>query len=147
MPICKKCRSAQVIKNGFVRGKQRFFCKECGANFIEGDGRTNEEIVLKKCVGILLYSLGKVSFSTLARILGTWPSLSYRWIKKSGVQFLKGPASHDIQEMQFEELGAFLETQKDRFGAKGKVFVGHGELWSGCSTIIILQASPSKPAL
>jgi len=46
MPGCKNCKSESVVKNGFVRGKQRYHCKECGYNFVEGDERTNEKIAL-----------------------------------------------------------------------------------------------------
>jgi hypothetical protein len=35
MPVCKNCKSELVVKNGFVRGKQRFLCKACGLNFVE----------------------------------------------------------------------------------------------------------------
>jgi transposase-like protein len=35
MPKCKNYDSERTIKNGIVRGKQRFRCKECGFNFVE----------------------------------------------------------------------------------------------------------------
>ena len=44
----KKCESESIVKNGKVRGKQRYLCKECGYNFVEGDARTNEKIQAKK---------------------------------------------------------------------------------------------------
>jgi transposase len=30
---CKKCGSASFVKNGFVRGLQRYRCRSCGFNF------------------------------------------------------------------------------------------------------------------
>ncbi len=27
---CKRCGSAEHVKNGLMRGKQRYLCKECG---------------------------------------------------------------------------------------------------------------------
>ena len=41
MGICKKCGSVNYVKNGYVYGKQRYKCKECGHNYIEGDERQN----------------------------------------------------------------------------------------------------------
>ncbi len=35
----KKCGSSNYIKNGKVRGKQRYLCKDCRYNFVEGDAR------------------------------------------------------------------------------------------------------------
>ena len=34
--ICKYCNSTNVVKNGKVRGKQQYLCKECKHQFIEG---------------------------------------------------------------------------------------------------------------
>lgn len=50
MPGCKNCKSEKVVRNGIVRGKQRYRCKECGYNFVEGDGRANEKIAAKKAM-------------------------------------------------------------------------------------------------
>lgn len=33
---CKYCGSEKVVKNGMVRGKQQYFCKNCKHQFIEG---------------------------------------------------------------------------------------------------------------
>ncbi|WP_407651253.1 transposase-like zinc-binding domain-containing protein [Candidatus Bandiella euplotis] len=30
---CKKCSSSKYVKNGNIRGMQRYKCKECGCNF------------------------------------------------------------------------------------------------------------------
>ena len=34
MPICKKCQSQKVSKNGIVCRKQRYFCKTRGYSFV-----------------------------------------------------------------------------------------------------------------
>jgi len=36
---CKNCGSIKYVKNGKVRGLQRYRCKECKYNFVEGDRR------------------------------------------------------------------------------------------------------------
>ena len=38
---CPKCCTTLHIRNGFVRSKQRYRCKQCRCNFIEGDARSN----------------------------------------------------------------------------------------------------------
>ena len=62
MSQCKRCQSDKTIKNGTVRGKARHRCKDCGYNFIQGDERIKEDLVIKKALAIILYSLGKASF-------------------------------------------------------------------------------------
>lgn len=84
MSVCKNCSSTHIVKNGFVRKKQRYRCKECGFNFVEGDGRTSDAIAAKKAMLILLYSMGKISFNMLGKIFHMWPSQVYRWIVKEG---------------------------------------------------------------
>ena len=57
---CKRCNLGLVVKHGIVRGKQRYCCKNCGYRFIEGDSRVKDNLVPKKALAVILYSLGKV---------------------------------------------------------------------------------------
>jgi transposase-like protein len=82
---CKNCGSEYITKNGKVRGKQRYICKECGMNFIVGDERSNEKIAALKALVILFYSLGKGSYNMLGKIFGRSRSLIYRWVKEAGL--------------------------------------------------------------
>lgn len=47
MSVCKNCGSTHIVKNGFVRKKQRYRCNKCGFNFVEGDGRASDTIAVK----------------------------------------------------------------------------------------------------
>jgi len=69
---CKRCQSAFIVKNGLVRYKPRYKCKACGLNFIEGDMRVKENLVVKKALAVILYSLGKASFGMLGKIFGSF---------------------------------------------------------------------------
>jgi transposase len=138
---CKNCKSEKVVKNGIVRGKQRYKCKECGYNFVEGDGRTSEKIVAKKAMCVLLYSLSKASFNGLARIFDTWPSLVYRWIVEAGAKLPNTAVSGEIKEMEFDEMWHFIGLKKEKFGFSKQLIVADGELWPGCSAIVILKPS------
>ncbi|WP_420805335.1 transposase-like zinc-binding domain-containing protein [Holospora obtusa] len=60
---CKKCNSENCIRNGIVRKVQRYKCKECGYNFVEGDKRGKSETAVKKALCLILYALAKASFS------------------------------------------------------------------------------------
>ena len=134
MPECKNCKSKRVVKNGIVRGKQRYKCKECGYNFVEGDGRTNEKIAAKKAMCVLLYSLSKASYNGLARIFDTWPSLVYRWIVEAGARLPDETVSGDIKHMEFDEMWHYVGSSKP-------LIVADGELWPGYSAVVILKPS------
>jgi len=141
MPECKNCSSEHVVKSGIVRNKQRFLCKDCGFNFVEGDARTNEKIAAKKAMLILLYSLGKASFNMLAKLFDTWPSQVYRWVVQEGLALPEQEISGEIKEMEFDEMWHFIKAKKTSFGSSRPLIVAHGEPWLGCSAIVILRPS------
>ena len=141
MVACKNCKSEKTVKNGIVRNKQRYKCKECGYNFVEGDNRTNEKIAAKKALCVLLYSLGKASFNGLARIFDTWPSLVYRWIVEAGAKLPDETVPGDIKEMEFDEMWHFIGSKKENFGSSRPLIVADGELWPGFSVVVILKPS------
>jgi hypothetical protein len=46
---CKRCQGEEVVKSGRIRNKQRWLCKACGLNFVEGEGRPGpSQLVLRK---------------------------------------------------------------------------------------------------
>jgi transposase len=139
MPECKNCKSTVVTKSGRVNGKQRYRCKGCGCHFTEGDARTNEKIAAKKAMCVLLYSLCKASFRMLAKIFDTSPSLTYRWIVEAGCRLPERSVPGDITEMEFDEMWHFVKSKKTNYGSSRRLTVAHGELWPGCSAIVILQ--------
>jgi len=141
MPKCKNCGSENTVKNGKVREKQRFRCKGCGFNFILGDARTNEKIAAKKAMLVLLYALGKASFNLLARIFDTWPSQVYRWVVQAGLSLPEHEISGTIKEMEFDEMWHFIGSKKTNVGSSKPLIVAEGELWPGCSAIVILRPS------
>ena len=141
MPCCKNCKSNDTVKNGMARGKQRFKCRSCGYNFVVGDGRTNERIVAKKAMCVILYSLGKGSYNMLAHIFDTWPSLVYRWIAEAGAKMPEQEVSGNVEHMEFDEMWHFVGSKKTGFGSSKPLTVAHGELWPGCSAVVILQHS------
>ena len=146
MVICKKCSSDLIVKNGSVRGKQRYRCKKCELNFVEGDARTNGRIAAKKALCVLFYSLGKVSFNMLAKIFNTWPSLTYRWVMEAGVSLPEYNVSNEIKEMEFDEMWHFIGSKKENAGLSRPLTVAHGKLWHGCSAIVILLHSDGSTA-
>jgi transposase len=141
MLACKNCGGHQFVKNGIVSGKQRYKCKDCGYNFREGDDRTNEKIGAKKALCVLLYAMSKGSFRMLGRILGSHYTLVYRWIREFGESLPEPVISGEIAEMEFDEMWHFVGQKKRNFGSSKRLIVAHGELWDGCSAIVILRPS------
>jgi transposase-like protein len=141
MVKCKNCKSAKVIKNGIVRNKQRYKCKECGLSFVVGDERTNENIIALKAMVVLLYSLAKGSYNMLGKIFDRDRSLIYRWIKEAGLSFDDPVIEGDIKEIEFDEMWHFIGKKNENFGSSKPLIAARGRLSPGFSVVVIAQRS------
>ena len=141
MIACKRCNSSQVVKNGFVRKKQRYLCKSCGDNFVLGDARREESVAVKKALSVILYSLGKASFGFLGKLFGVSRSLTYRWIKTEAELLPEPDISNNIREIEFDEMWHFIQSKKTKNGSSKRWIVAQGELLPGLSAVVMLQPS------
>ena len=65
---CKRCGATDHVKNGIVRGFQRYLCLSCGWHLTMTPPRGKPPAM--KALALLLYAMGNVSFGSIARILG-----------------------------------------------------------------------------
>lgn len=119
MTHCKRCQAEETLKNGTVWGKERYRCKSCGYNFTEGDGSVKENLVVKKALAVILYSLGKAAFGMLGKICGVNRSLTYRWIKEEADKLPEPVVSGEISEMEFDEMWHFVGSKKQKMDHQG----------------------------
>ncbi len=138
---CKRCDSVSVVKNGQVRGKQRYKCKVCKYNFTIGDGRLNEALPAKKALAVLLYSLGKASFNMLGKLFGHAPSLIYGWIKEAGATLPDVGVADGIQEIEFDEMWHFLGSKKTNIGSLKPLIAVQDGLLPGLRVAVMLIPS------
>jgi len=117
MLVCKRCNSDTVVKNGLVRSTQRYRCKACNYNFIPLDKRIKENLKAKKALALLLYGLGKGSYSMLGKIFGVNRSLIYRWIKQAAAKLPYPAISNHIKEIEFDEMWHFVDRKKTKDGS------------------------------
>ncbi|MEW6773522.1 MAG: hypothetical protein AB1304_05930 [Bacteroidota bacterium] len=64
---CKQCGNNKCVKNGIVRKKQRYKCKNCSLNFVIGDEREKVRPEAK-ALAVLLYGTGKASYGLIAKL-------------------------------------------------------------------------------
>jgi len=141
MRECKNCKSEKTVKSGRVRGKQRYKCKECGYNFVDGDERTNEKIAALKALCVLIYSLGKGSYNMMGKLFGRNRSLIYRWIREAGLNTDEPTINGEITQIEFDEMWHFIQRKKENFGSSKPLTVAAGELSPGFSVVVIAQHS------
>jgi transposase-like protein len=138
---CKNCQSEKVVKNGFVRNKQRYKCKECKYNFVPGDERTFPTMPVMKALCVLVYALAKGSYGMIGKLLDRDRSLIYRWLREAGMNMAEPKINGDITEIEFDEMWHFIQKKKRNFGSSEPLTVVQGELSPGFSAIVILQRS------
>ena len=138
---CKNCQQTTTIKNGFVRGKQRYKCHNCHYTFVIGDERHKPETELKKALSVILYSIGKSSFGFLAKLFGVSRTTTYYWIRDIAA-ITDGPSiPNDIREIDFDEMWHFIQSKKRSSGLSKRWIIAQGELLPGYSVVVMLQHS------
>jgi transposase-like protein len=141
MVECKNCHSVRIIKSGFLRGKQRYNCKECGVHFVEGDARTSDKIAALKALCVVFYALGKGSYNMLGKIFGRNRSLIYRWIREAGLRTAEPAIDGEITQIEFDEMWHFIESKKGNFGSSKPLIAVVGGRSHGFSVVAIAQLS------
>jgi transposase-like protein len=106
--ICKKCQGDRIVKNGKVRNKQRYLCKECGYTFVEGDERSNKGDI-RPHLAVLLCSMCKASFNFLAtKVFKVSPTTVMNWVRKYADSVEMPDIDGDIKEIEFDEMWHFI---------------------------------------
>ena len=117
MLVCKRCQSGSIFRNGKARNVQRYRCKSCNYNFIEGDKRVKENLKAKKALALILYGLGKGSYNMLGKIFKVNRSLVYRWLKEAAEELPYPSISGHIKEIEFDEMWHFVGEKKTKSGS------------------------------
>lgn len=69
--VCPYCESIHIKKNGFRRGKQNYFCNDCGKSFIDNIGTVvyRSKLPFDKLFGMIVFILLGKSCRWIARNL------------------------------------------------------------------------------
>ena len=85
---CKGCGGEEQVKNGFMRGKQRYRCKACGLNFTDTPPRG---MPLRVKVEAVLLHLSGVSMNRTAKLLGVSTPTVQAWIERFAEVYAQKP--------------------------------------------------------
>lgn len=123
MVICKHCGEGKLVKDGIVKGKQRYLCKDCAKTFREGDEREKYTIEQKIRV-IKLYTDG-VGMRSIERAEGVSTPLLIHWIRNFGKMLREKISTtpipndaKDIEILEMDELFTYYQKKhkKPMFG-------------------------------
>jgi transposase-like protein len=116
------CGSERAVKNGFVTGIQRYKCKECSANFIDGDKRKKYGAADRLKV-IKLY-LENCGIRTIERLTGIRNSQISIWIEEAAEKIKQEltisrnsiTSLRDISILEIDELCTYIKKDQKTVG-------------------------------
>jgi transposase-like protein len=134
---CPKCLCDKRVKSGFVKGIQRYKCKECGCNYtVELKSTAKPKFMKKQALHLYLEGLG---FRSIGRFLGVSNVTVLNWIRSFGkeVQELNSE-SQEIEMVEVDEMHSYIGSKK--------TIVGYGLLLidMGKDSSISLLATEAK---
>lgn len=112
----KRCKGASIVKSGLNKGTQRYQCRDCHYNFIEGDRRSNKDVEMR-FLAVLFYSQDKGSYGFISKLVNKSRSTIYRWVKKMAEALPDPVVEEDIKEVEIDEMWHCLNRKKTRYGS------------------------------
>ena len=112
---CKRCGSGEHVKNGFMKGLQRYRCKACGLNFTDTPPRGMPLRV--KVTAVLLYLSG-LSMNRTAKLLGVSTPSVMAWIEQFAEVFAQKPEPEGrAVVVELDEMWHFLKKNGTSSGS------------------------------
>ncbi len=112
---CPKCHSGHAVKNGIVKGRQRYKCKECGYNFSVGKmGRSISVYYVIKALQLYIEGVG---LREIERLLGVSHVSVMNWIRKYRIQIPERPPFNPTYKvLNHSELSEYISGRENMKG-------------------------------
>src|SRR3954454_9259164 len=112
---CKGCGSEEHVKNGFMRGKQRYRCRACGLNFTDTPPRGMPLRI--EVTAVLLYLSG-LSMNRTAKLLGVSTPSVQAWIARFAEFYAQTPEPEArAVVVELDEMWHFLKKSRTSSGS------------------------------
>jgi transposase-like protein len=134
---CKACGGGSYIRNGIVRGHQRYKCKDCGCHFTDTPPRGKPAGM--KALAVLLYSMGNASFGMIGRLLGVSDVSVYNWVRAEGEALSSPEVPGDVRIVAIDEMWHFLKKSLKNSGSGAPLTLCSGEPWPGLWVGVMMQ--------
>jgi transposase len=114
---CKRCGGEEHVKNGFMRGRQRYRCKACGLNVTDTPPRGMPLRV--KVTAVLLYLSG-LSMNRAAKLLGASTPSVMAWIERLAEVYAQKPEPEGrAVVVELDGMWHFLKKAEQALGREG----------------------------
>ena len=135
---CPKCGSETRIKNGIVKGRQRYQCKECGNNYtVEKRSGEYSDATKKNALHLYLEGLG---FRSIGRYLNVSNVTVLNWIKQFGIKEKDVQSkANPIEYVEIDEMHSYIGSKKTTVGS-GLLLID----WGSDSSISLLATEVKR---
>jgi len=134
---CKRCSASDYVKNGIVRGMQRYRCKKCRCNFTLTPSRGKQPAM--KALTLLLYAMGNMSYRMIGRLLDTSHVSVYEWIRAEAEKLPPPQVPADVELVMLDEMWHFLQKKRRNSGFGERMILSSGELSPGLWVAVMMQ--------
>ena len=133
---CPKCKKEENVKNGVVKGAQRYKCKGCGCAYTRSDPHGRP--VKQKVMAVSLHLCG-MSMNSIAAFMGVSAQTIMRWVKWAAETFAPAPEiSKDVTILEMDEMHHFLLKKAKNFGS-GRCWIIKADHFAPGSLVIVMQ--------
>ena len=117
MKTCPRCKSEERKKDGIVREKQRYKCKECNYRYTveKREAKESTQEIRKLALKLYLEGLG---FRSIGRIIGFSHVSVYYWIRDFGKKIIElGEKKEEhISVIEIDEMHTYIGNKKTTNG-------------------------------
>ena len=144
MIVCKFCESSHFFKSGFVRGLQRYKCKNCGKNFTLTPPRGVPE--KEKLKALVLYASG-LSMNRIAQLFGVSTVAILKWIRTLGSKLclkIEPSPGDKVIVIEVDEFWHYLKKRRKKFGFLKPMIVIESDSSIGNLAIVLTPHSKNS---
>jgi transposase len=110
---CPKCKSEKKVKDGIVKNRQRYKCKECNYRFtVEERGLSKS--LKKDALHLYLEGLG---FRSIGRFLNVSHVSVFNWIKAFGKEVGEIKNEESVKIVELDEMHTYVQSKKTIVGS------------------------------
>jgi len=108
---CPKCKSEERVKNGIIKGRQRYKCRDCSYNYtVEKRSGEYSDETKKNALHLYLEGLG---FRSIGRYLNVSNVAVLNWIKHFGVKEKEIESEvNPIKYVEIDEMHSYIGSKK-----------------------------------
>jgi transposase len=137
---CKRCGGDEHVRNGRMRGKQRYRCKACGLNFTDTPPRGKPFAL--KLVAILLYVSG-LSMNRTAKLVGVSTPTVQAWIEQFAKAYARKPTPQGrAVVIELDEMWHYLKKSPRNSGS-GRLGIALQAAWLTGNAAVAIEPRAS----